>query len=544
MGKRKRKSQSNVIETLSKKQKQKQNKGKGKNKGRKFHIKKNWIEKCTEKRSVEGQKKCEGQQKCDLTILITRVELTDELSQNATLDNVIDKAGNNNSTVTSRSVENNSSERNIELESCETALKFQEVIDDKLEDATASVEKTINENSDNTSRNEPSVGKTDCQKIKLCREHKTDEGGVKGDITPSKAKHVDMQKQLVNIVLDSSARGETKRYRNPYPRLRNGDCGDGIVNQYPKTEVADKFWAQRKRLFAKYDSGIKLDRESWYSVTPEVIANHIALSTVKLIKESSKHKDIAGETKFMNGNVSRGGIVLDLFCGCGGNAIAFAKLCSKTEISLVVCIDSDESKLRMAMHNASLYDIPTEKMIFIHADAIFVLECYNSGKLNLMTHVGKKIDRNIAKKKNDVNHCYKFGDVDLLPSSIDCIFLSPPWGGMEYMTMGNRGYSLSNHMKISPMISAGHDKVDDLKPEIGNTSKNPSTKMSAINGEQLLAMTSKASKHKSVVFYLPRNMNGINFGHSAIKAGYRKFEMEQNFLMGKLKTITVYLNEA
>lgn len=208
MGKRKRKSQSNVNETLSKKQKQ--NKGKGKTKGRKFPIKKNWIEKCTEKRSVEVQKKCEGQQKCDLTILITRVELTDELAQNTTIKNVIDEAGNNNSTVISRCAENNSSERNIELESCEKASKIQEVIDE-LEDASASVQNAFNEISDNTSRNEVSVGKTDCQKIKLCFEHKTDEGGdVKGDITPSKAKHVDMQKKLVNIVLDSSAKGETK----------------------------------------------------------------------------------------------------------------------------------------------------------------------------------------------------------------------------------------------------------------------------------------------------------------------------------------------
>ena len=97
----------------------------------------------------------------------------------------------------------------------------------------------------------------------------------------------------------------SKRYRNPYPRLPNGDCGDGIVNPHPKSEVADKFWAQRKRLFAKYDSGIKLDRESWYSVTPEAIANHIALSTVKLIKESNKDKVITGETISINGNVSR-----------------------------------------------------------------------------------------------------------------------------------------------------------------------------------------------------------------------------------------------
>ena len=35
-----------------------------------------------------------------------------------------------------------------------------------------------------------------------------------------------------------------------------------------------KYWAQRYRLF--YDEGVRLDPESWYSVTPEKIAQHIA----------------------------------------------------------------------------------------------------------------------------------------------------------------------------------------------------------------------------------------------------------------------------
>ena len=37
-----------------------------------------------------------------------------------------------------------------------------------------------------------------------------------------------------------------------------------------------KYWAQRYRLFSLYDEGVKLDHESWYSVTPEKIAQHIA----------------------------------------------------------------------------------------------------------------------------------------------------------------------------------------------------------------------------------------------------------------------------
>ena len=37
-----------------------------------------------------------------------------------------------------------------------------------------------------------------------------------------------------------------------------------------------KYWAQRYRLFSLFDDGVMLDHESWYSVTPEKIAQHIA----------------------------------------------------------------------------------------------------------------------------------------------------------------------------------------------------------------------------------------------------------------------------
>jgi trimethylguanosine synthase len=37
-----------------------------------------------------------------------------------------------------------------------------------------------------------------------------------------------------------------------------------------------KYWAQRYSLFSKFDQGIDIDEEGWYSVTPESIAIHIA----------------------------------------------------------------------------------------------------------------------------------------------------------------------------------------------------------------------------------------------------------------------------
>jgi trimethylguanosine synthase len=65
---------------------------------------------------------------------------------------------------------------------------------------------------------------------------------------------------------------------------------------------ANTDFAQRTRYFSRYDEGCLLDEEGWYSVTPEAIAAQIA-------------------------ERCRCDVVLDAFCGIGGNAIAFARTC-------------------------------------------------------------------------------------------------------------------------------------------------------------------------------------------------------------------------
>ena len=57
-----------------------------------------------------------------------------------------------------------------------------------------------------------------------------------------------------------------------------------------------KYWFQRYRLFSKFDQGIWMDREGWFSATPEKIAAHIA-------------------------ERCRCELIVDGFCGVGGNAI-------------------------------------------------------------------------------------------------------------------------------------------------------------------------------------------------------------------------------
>mmetsp|Transcript_18006 Transcript_18006/g.20769 ORF Transcript_18006/g.20769 Transcript_18006/m.20769 type:complete len:95 (+) Transcript_18006:691-975(+) len=81
------------------------------------------------------------------------------------------------------------------------------------------------------------------------------------------------------------------------------------------------FSNKRRYLFSKYDHGIKLDDESWYSVTPESIGEYFAEKCNQVFK-----------TEEVN--------ILDAFAGCGGNIIQFGKHCS-----YVYGCDIDKTKI-------------------------------------------------------------------------------------------------------------------------------------------------------------------------------------------------------
>lgn len=257
--------------------------------------------------------------------------------------------------------------------------------------------------------------------------------------------------------------------------------------------VDDKYWAQRHRLFSRFDDGIQLDRESWYSVTPEAIANHIARRMV-MTSTANKNEKM---------------VVIDAFCGAGGNAIALAR---QEHVELVVCVDLDEEKLKLAAHNAKIYDIADNKLLFLHADACDVLQQYNKGKIINEKAVNSEGE---AKEQQHLQG-YKTGGIELLPKQVDAVFLSPPWGGTDYATIGPRNYDL---------------KCIHLE---GDTTK---------DGEQMLESAYGAIPEDTgnVAIFLPRNTNGLELGRSASRVGISGVvEMEQNVLNHKFKAITVY----
>ncbi|KAG6889793.1 hypothetical protein C0992_004058 [Termitomyces sp. T32_za158] len=153
----------------------------------------------------------------------------------------------------------------------------------------------------------------------------------------------------------------------------------GLVPHYRyASEVPEdlqKYFAQRERYFSRYSNppGCLLDREGWYSVTPELIADQIA-------------------------ERCRCDTILDAFCGVGGNAIAFAKTCRR-----VIALDTSPIRLALARHNAQIYGV-ADRIEFILADYIA-----------------------FAKAHTTLPHRIRNREIDV-------IFLSPPWGGPSYLS--------------------------------------------------------------------------------------------------------------
>lgn len=106
-------------------------------------------------------------------------------------------------------------------------------------------------------------------------------------------------------------------------KCKNEPHSDIIIS--PKVK---KYWLQRYNLFSKYDQGIVMDEEGWFSVTPEDIAVRHAQRGVS------------------------GGVVVDCFAGVGGNSIQFAALGYH-----VIAVEIDPRKVEMAKNNAKVYGV-------------------------------------------------------------------------------------------------------------------------------------------------------------------------------------------
>jgi trimethylguanosine synthase len=108
----------------------------------------------------------------------------------------------------------------------------------------------------------------------------------------------------------------------------------------------DKYYAQRYKLFSRYDEGVWLEDEAWFSATPELVSAHIAEKLLCGLEDA---------------------LVLDLCCGAGGNTIQLALLAER-----VIAVDIDPHRVEMARNNCQVYQVD-HKVHFITADVFDVL---------------------------------------------------------------------------------------------------------------------------------------------------------------------------
>ncbi|KAF5362192.1 hypothetical protein D9756_002112 [Leucocoprinus leucothites] len=236
-----------------------------------------------------------------------------------------------------------------------------------------------------------------------------------------------------------------------------------------------KYFSQRMRYFSLYDKhpGCLLDEEGWYSITPERIADQIA-------------------------ERCRCDVVLDAFCGVGGNTIAFAKTCER-----VIALDTNPTRLALARHNAHIYGV-ADRIEFIQADYISFARAFLAS--------GSSSTPNMRRK-------------------IDVVFLSPPWGGPSYLSG-------------STVLSENED------PDTTDPAVHPTYSLSSvqpIHGKDIFSLTRKITSN--IAYYLPRNtnlseisdlLNGTDEQGNTIQLPGEQIEVEEEWMGDKMKALTCY----
>ncbi|SCV71263.1 BQ2448_2851 [Microbotryum intermedium] len=362
------------------------------------------------------------------------------------------------------------------------------------------------------------------------------ENGKDGQVLPPKGSLIPTQPEKVPVASTSTStlegngivggvvKGAGAKGKRAGTELHGDeDEGEVIQTSYDAENLPvelKKYWFQRYRLFSLFDEGVQMDREGWFSVTPEKIAQQIA-------------------------ERCRCNVIVDAFCGVGGNAIQFAFTCEK-----VIAIDTSPIRLACARKNAEIYGV-ADRIEFIQADFV--------------EWAKEKAKRLETKPKGE-------------EEEVEVVFLSPPWGGIDYLSFDAKGTSTltGNGTRMvemeNPASVAGEAVVVEQSApaasrkkkkrrksgvaQEGNTSITPATStattattssttypLSALApspGQDLFALSAALTPH--IAMYLPRNVDLVEVAQLAKKkdGDYEEVEIEEEWMGFKLKAVTAY----
>ncbi|KAL9055664.1 MAG: hypothetical protein Q9162_003390 [Coniocarpon cinnabarinum] len=207
----------------------------------------------------------------------------------------------------------------------------------------------------------------------------------------------------------------------------------GVIQYASAREVPQdrqKYWAQRRDIFSKFDEGIWMTDNAWFETTSELIAAKIASEIATYAPTEKEH-------------------LIDAFCGVGGNTIAFAL---SGRWKTIWAIEKDDATIKCARHNAQVYGV-SKKINFVKSDVMEVLK----GRLKTQAKQG-------------------------------VIFASPPWGGPTYSDsnvfdlkqMSPYGLeelygTLHNASKYLALFLPRNSDLQQIADLAGNDESNPQT---------------------------------------------------------------------
>jgi len=212
------------------------------------------------------------------------------------------------------------------------------------------------------------------------------------------------------LMASAEAVDERRRYDAPCP--------------LPATHA--KYWDQRYRLFTRFDRGVRLDDEGWFSVTPECIADHISRRCLEIFGAVARTG--AGAVDRSGGCSDNGAVrvILDGFAGYGGNAVSLLRHFPR---SLVLSVELLPARLALLRHNASVYGIDGSAR--------------HSPRLELVA--------------GDVYRVLQ----GLEPGVVDLAVMSPPWGGMDYLACAPSSSASVPVPVPDPVPGTGTDTVTE-----------------------------------------------------------------------------------
>jgi hypothetical protein len=118
--------------------------------------------------------------------------------------------------------------------------------------------------------------------------------------------HTDKSTKEESVVIIKRTLKQFVYHADNFYRDKGSKRNNYVNDEMPGDKDLKKFHKHRYYLFSKFDRGIKIDDESWYSITPENVAKHVANKVAAIFGE--------GQANSMDG-----------FSGVGGNLIQLAR---------------------------------------------------------------------------------------------------------------------------------------------------------------------------------------------------------------------------